>query len=166
MQLYKLADEYAAAVRNLESLFDAGEIDHGTLSDTMESMVGDVKDKAVNVALHIKNLRSDLAQLEEAKATFNARIKAAESAVEFFEQYLDANMKKSGIAELKTAEVLVKYKKLPAIVDITGEVPEGFQRVIPEKREPDKRAIGDALKAGQVLDFAALIEGRTKLEVK
>ena len=166
MQLYKLADEYAAAVRNLESLLDAGEIDHGTLSDTMESMVGDVKDKAINVALHIKNLRSDLAQLEDAKASFSARIKAAESAVEFFEQYLDANMKKSGIAELKTAEVLVKYKKLPAIVFITGEVPEGYQRVIPEKREPDKRAIGDALKAGQVLDFAALIEGRTKLEVK
>ena len=166
MQLYRLTDEYAAAVRNLESMFEAGDIDQSALSDTMEAMVGDVRDKAINVALHIKNLRSDLAQLEDAKKSFDARIKAAESSLAFYEQYLDANMQKSGLVELKTPEVLVKYKKLPAIVDITGEVPEPFQRVIPEKREPDKRAIGEALKAGQVLDFAALIEGRTKLEVK
>ena len=166
MQLYRLTDEYAAAVRNLESMFEAGDIDQSALSDTMEAMVGEVKDKAINVALHIKNLRSDLAQLEDAKKSFDARIKAVESSLTFYEQYLDANMQKSGLVELKTPEVLVKYTKLPAIVNITGEVPEPFQRVIPEKREPDKRAIGEALKAGQVLDFAALIEGRTKMEVK
>jgi hypothetical protein len=166
MQLYKLADNYAKAIRAIESMVEAGELNTETAADTLEGLQGELKDKAINVALHIKNLRSDLAQLEDAKKSFDARIKAAEASLAFYEQYLDANMQKSGLVELKTPEVLVKYKKLPAIVDITGEVPEPFQRVIPEKREPDKRAIGDALKAGQVLDFAALIEGRTKLEVK
>ena len=166
MQLYKLTDNYAKAIRAIESMVEAGELSAETAADTLEGLQGELKDKAINVALHIKNLRSDLAQLEDAKNSFDARIKAAEASLAFYEQYLDANMQKSGLVELKTPEVLVKYKKLPAIVDITGEVPEPFQRVIPEKREPDKRAIGEALKAGQVLDFAALIEGRTRLEVK
>lgn len=166
MQLYKLADNYTEATAQIQAMFEAGEIDQQTAIDTMEGLAGEVKDKAINVALHIKNLRSDLDQLEQAKKSFDSRIKAVESSLAFYEQYLDTNMQKSGLVELKTPEVLVKYKKLPAIVDVTGDVPEAFQRVIPEKREPDKRAIMEALKAGQELEFAALIDGRTKLEIK
>jgi len=166
MQLYKLANDYGVAIRNIQNMLDAGEIDQGSALDTIEGLAGEVKDKAVNVALHIKNLRSDLEQLENAKASFDARIKAVESSLDFYTDYLDRNMVKAGINELKTDFVVVRYKKLPAIVDVTGDVPAEFQRVIPEKREPDKIAIKDALKSGQQLTFAQLIEGRTKLEIK
>lgn len=165
-QLYRLAENYQQAAADIQSMFDAGEIDLAAVTDTLEGLEGEVKDKAVNVALHIKNLRSDLEQLENAKASFAARIKAAKSSLDFYENYLDLNLQKSGISEIKTDFVTIKYKKLPAIVDVTGDVPEQFQRVIPEKREPDKKAIEEALKAGNVLPFATLIEGRTKLEIK
>ena len=166
MQLYKLTDEYAAAVRNLESMFEAGDIDQAALSDTMEAMVGDVRDKAINVALHIKNLRSDLEQLEAVKAEYDARAKATKKQLEFYEGYLDTNMQKAGITEIKADYCQIKYKALPPVVEITGEVPVEFCRVIPEKREPDKASIKDAIKAGSELPFAALVTGRTKLEVK
>jgi hypothetical protein len=166
MQLYKLTDEYAAAVRNLESMFEAGDIDESALSDTMESMVGDVMEKAVNVGLHIKNLRSDVEQLEGVKAEFDARIKAAKKQLEFYEGYLDTNMQKAGLTELKSDYCQIKYKALPPIVEITGEVPDQYMRIIPEKREPDKVAIKDAIKSGADFSFAAMITGRTKLEVK
>lgn len=166
MQLYKLADHYQQAAAEIQNLFDAGEIDFAAVTDTLEGLEGEVKDKAINVGLHIKNLRSDIEQLENAKASFDARIKAAKSSLDFYENYLDLNLQKSGISEIKTDYLCIKYKKLPAIVEVTGDVPAEFQRVIPEKREPDKRAISDALKAGNALPFAALIEGRTKLEVK
>lgn len=166
MQLYKLTDEYAAAVRSLESMFEAGDIDQRALSDTMESMAGDVRDKAINVALHIKNLRSDMDQLESAKAEFDARIKATKRQIEFYEGYLDANMQKAGLTDIKSDYCQVKYKALPPIVEITGEVPVEYCRVIPEKREPDKVAIKDALKSRADLSFASMITGRTKLEVK
>jgi uncharacterized protein Yka (UPF0111/DUF47 family) len=166
MQLYKLTDEYAAAVRNLESMFEAGDIDQSALSDTMEAMVGDVRDKAVNVALHIKNLRSDLEQLKAVKAEFDAKAKAVEKQLEFYESYLDTNLQKAGLTEVKSDYCQIKYKALPPIVEITGEVPDQYVRIIPEKREPDKVAIKDAIKSGADLGFASLITGRTKLEVK
>jgi uncharacterized protein Yka (UPF0111/DUF47 family) len=166
MQLYKLTDEYAAAVRNLESMFDAGDIDQSALSDTMEAMVGDVRDKAVNVALHIKNLRSDLEQLKTVKAEFDAKAKAVEKQIEFYEGYLDTNLQKAGLTEVKSDYCQIKYKALPPIVEITGEVPVEYCRIVPEKREPDKVAIKDAIKSGADLGFALLITGRTRLEVK
>src|SRR5271157_4631941 len=38
-----------------------------------------------------------------------------------------------------------------------AKVPAQYQRVIPERREPDKNAIGDALKAGQEVDGCELV---------
>jgi uncharacterized protein Yka (UPF0111/DUF47 family) len=166
MQLYKLTDEYAAAVRNLEAMFEAGDIDQSALNDTMEAMVGDVRDKAVNVALHIKNLRSDLEQLKAVKAEFDAKAKTVEKQIEFYEGYLDTNLQKAGLTEVKSDYCQIKYKALPPIVEITGEVPDQYVRIIPEKREPDKVAIKDAIKSGADLGFASLITGRTKLEVR
>ncbi len=167
-QLYKLSDSYQRAVIDIEAMFEAGDIDQTTLADTLEGLEGEVKDKAINVALHIKNIRSDLAQLEGEKKSFEVRIKQAKSSLEFYENYLDTNLVKSGISEIKTDKVLIKYKKLPDIVEVAADaiIPDDFARIVPESREPDKRAIGDALKAGQVLDFASLITGRTKMEIK
>lgn len=165
-QLYKLSYEYMLAVRSIEGMFEVGDIDQTTLTDTLEGLEGELKDKAINVALHIKNLRSDLEQLETAKKSFDARIKATQSSLEFYEGYLDNNLRKSGINEIKSDYVIIKYKSLPPIVEITGDVPEQYQRVIPETREPDKRGIMEALKAGEHLEFAELITGRTKLEIK
>jgi hypothetical protein len=167
MQLYKLTDEYAAAVRNLEAMFEAGDIDQSALSDTMEAMVGDVRDKAVNVALHIKNLRSDLEQLKAVKAEFDAKAKAVEKQIDFYENYLDTNLQKAGMTDpIRDAYCYIGYKALPPIVEITGEVPVEYCRIVPEKREPDKVAIKDAIKSGADLGFASLITGRTRLEVK
>jgi hypothetical protein len=166
MQLYKLAEQYQQAVSGIQAMFDAGDIDLSALTDTLEGMDGEVKDKAINVALHIKNLRSDIDQLKSAKDSFDQRIKQAQSSLDFYEQYLDSNLTRSGITEIKSELVQIKYKSLPAIVEVTGDVPQEYQRVIPEKREPDKIAIAAALKSGQDLGFASLITGRTKLEIK
>src|SRR5690606_31174951 len=125
-QLYKLADEYTQALHGIQALLDDGEIDPASAADTLEGISGGVKDKAVNVALHIKNLRSDIDQLKAAKESFDARIKRAQSELDFFENYLDTNMRKAGFTEIKTDLAHIKYRKLPAVVDITGDVPEQF----------------------------------------
>lgn len=166
MQLYKLADNYREAVIGMTELLDSGEITEQDMADTLEGISGEVQDKAINTALHIKNLRSDLSQVEEARKAFDDRAKAIKKSLDFFEHYLDDNLKKAGIDNLSHQMVTVKYKKLPPIVDVSGDVPEQYQRIIPEKREPDKKAIGDALKSGEHLDFASLITGRTKLDIK
>lgn len=165
-QLYRLVEGYQQAFHTLHDMLDEGAIDAASLVDTMEGLEGELKDKAINVGLHIKNLRSDLEQVKAVQDEFASRAKRIASSIEFFERYLDANLRKSGIDLLKNEYVQIKYKALPAIVEVTGEVPEQYQRVIPEKREPDKRAIAEALKAGQEVAGAELITGRTKIEIK
>jgi len=165
-QLYKLTDNYQQTTAAIQALFEAGEIDLTSVTDTLEGLQGELNDKAINVALHIKNLRSDLEQLENAKKSFDARIKAAKQSLDFYENYLDLNLQKAGITELKSDFVVIKYKKLPAVVEITGDVPAEYSRVIPESSEPDKVAIATALKAGSEFEFAKLITGRTKLDIK
>ncbi len=166
MQLYKLTQDYQQTVSAIQDLFESGEIDQQALTDTLEGLGGELQDKAVNVALHIKNLRSDIEQLDGAKKSFDARIKSAKRSLEFYETYLDINLQKAGITEIESEYAIIKYRKLPAIVEVTGEVPDNFARIIPESREPDKTAIMQALKGGESLPFAQLITGRTKLEIK
>jgi len=166
MQLYKLSNNYQQAILGMESMLEAGELNQNDIQDTLEGLQGELQDKAINVALHIKNLRSDLAQLQDAKASFDARIKSAQSQIEFYELYLDANLRKANITEIKSDYCVIKYKGMPPAVEITGEVPDSFMRIIPESKAPDKKAIGDAIKAGQELDFAELLVGRVRLDIK
>jgi hypothetical protein len=166
-QLYRLTNEYQNTISAIELMLDSGEIDSASAADTLEGLQGEMQDKAINVALHIKNLRSDVDQLKAEKSALDARIKSAESGLDFYEGYLDNNLRKAGIDEIKTAQVVIKYKKLPAIVDVFGDVPAEYQRVIPEKREPDKVAIKEAIKNGaDTHTFAQIIDGRTKLDIK
>ena len=100
--LYKLTGEMMDAVRAIESMLDAGDVDAETAAATIEGLQGEIESKAINVAMHIKNLRSDLAQLEEAKASFASRIKSVEKSLSFYESYLDANLRKSGIDNISS----------------------------------------------------------------
>lgn len=165
MQLYKLSENYQRAVFELSAMLDSGEIDEQTMLDTLEGVQGEVTEKCINTGLHIKNLRSDLSQLEAVKKEFEAKIKATKSAIDFYENYLDKHMQKAHLPEASNEYVTIKYKKLPDIVECE-EAPAEFSIIVPETRKPDKNKIKDALKSGQNLEFAKLVTGRTKLDIK
>jgi hypothetical protein len=165
-QLYKLTNDAVAAITDLTKMFEAGDIDSDTATATIEGIQGELKDKAVNVALHIKNLRSDMDQLLAERDLFSQRADSIKKQLDFYESYLDLNLRKAGIDSIVGTKVEIKFKKMPDIVDITGEVPVEYSRTIPAKVEPDKVAIKSALKDGNELGFAVLLTGRTKLEIK
>lgn len=164
-QLYKLSDNYQKAVFELSAMLESGDIDSDTMTDTLEGVQGELLDKCINTGLHIKNLRSDLTQLESVKKEFEARIKSVKSSLEFFERYLDTNMQASKIPTVSNDYVQIKYKKLPDIVECL-EAPAEFSIVVPETSKPDKKKIKDALVSGLELSFAKMIINRTKLDIK
>lgn len=167
-QLYKLTNDAVAAIADLTKMFEAGDIDNDTATATIEGIQGELKDKAVNVALHIKNLRSDMDQLLAERDLFSQRADSIKKQLDFYEAYLDRNLRKAGIDSIVGTKVEIKFKKMPDIVDvdIACEVPLEYSRTIPAKIEPDKVAIKAALKEGKELGFAVLLTGRTKLEIK
>lgn len=166
MNLYRLSEEYQTAMAGIEAMLEFGDIDMTAAADTLEGLRGEVEEKAEAVALYIKGRQAMAAALREEKKALDARIKACESAAEWLQDYLADNLRKAGIQVVETSKVEIKFRKLPDIVDVTGDVTPEFQRVIPEKREPDKVAIKAALTSGLTLPFAELVTGRTGLQIK
>lgn len=164
--LYEIQSEYQEALVGLQELLDAGEIDQQTFDDTAEGIQGSVKEKAINVALYIKNLESDVERFKAAEKSFKERRDRAEKAIEHFMSYLETNLQKAGITEIKSQFADIKFKKLPDVVELLSPPSPEYERVIPERREPDKIAIKAALKAGTVLPFAVMQTGRKKLVVE
>lgn len=165
MQLYKLTDEFQEAVGNLNEAFAAGDLDERTLEDTMEALEGEMQDKCINVGLHIKNLRSDVDQLKNAKDEFALKQKRAQKQLDFYEYYLDHNMQKTGMKKAGNEYVDIKYRNLPDTVVCTA-APVEYSIVVPESSKPDKRKIKEALVNGESLSFATLLTGRQGLSVQ
>jgi len=67
---------------------------------------------------------------------------------------------------LETDEHSFKFRKSTAVIVNSPELlPESFLRIIPERWEPDKIAIGKSLKAGEEV-AGAILEERSNLQIK
>jgi len=71
----------------------------------------------------------------------------------------------SGLEKLTLPEATISISKARASVEITdeAELPQGFVKTI---RQPDKTAIGEALKAGEAVPGAQLAYGMPSLTVR
>jgi len=98
------------------------------------------------------------------KEEWDVKIKRVKKNIEFFENYLEINMTKSGIRELGNDYVQLSYRKLTDIVECVA-APDDWS-VITKSSKPDKKMIKVALKKGVTLDFATLVTGREKLVIK
>lgn len=101
----------------------------------------------------------EIARLRAKKATL-------ENAVTRLKSYIVGTMQALDIRKVEGTVVTLALRQNPAHVDVGGEVPPEYQRVIPEKREPDKVAIKKALEAGESVTNCRLVEGNWRLEVK
>jgi hypothetical protein len=166
--LYQLSEEAHGAMVNMKAMLDREDIDESTYEDTMEALTGELTDKVVNVGLHIKNLRSDAQGLKDAISEFQKRLKSIQSNIDFYEHYLFKHMEANNIDKAGNEYIDIKFKKLPpaAAINTYAVIPDKYSRIVPESSAPDKKKILDALKAGEELDFAELITGRTALSIK
>ena len=165
--LYELSADYKAAIANMNALLDSEDIDTKTYADTMEGLTGELSDKVVNVAMHIKNLKSELEGLKIAKAEFDRRTKSIQSNIDFYTVYLETHMLTNSILEAKNEYAEVKFRKLPDVVNILSEaaVPDNYCTV-KITRTPDKKAIKESLKQGENISFATLETDRNGLQIK
>ena len=114
------------------------------------------KDKKIEgIACWIKNLRSDVKELKEEEGNLNARRKSKENLIERLESLLANEL--DG-AQFETAKAKITWRKSTA-VNITDEtlIPAEF-KVEKVTVSVDKKALGDALKFGEVIDGAELVQ--------
>jgi hypothetical protein len=163
MTLYALAHEYRAAADVLADL----DMDAQTVADTLESLPGDVKAKAANVARMYMSLDVLAAAQEAAGKAMIARAKATGARSAHLLEYLTANMELTGIDKIEDNEVRISWCKSSAVViDGVDLIPAEFMRhaELPPP-QPDKKAIADAIKAGREIQ-GAHVEHRRTLQVR
>lgn len=135
---------------------ETGEINEEGLA-AINALELDRDTKIENIGCWVKNLKSDAAALkEEAKAMTERAARAAKKA-ESLQHYLEAVLAGQ---KFQTPKVAISWRKSVSVEVDEAEVPdlpEQFKRT-EVKVSPDKTAIKDALKAGEIIEGCRLVE--------
>ena len=169
LTLFEITDDYLAALQTLESLAESGQLSPEVVEDTIEGLSGDLEVKAKNVIGYAKSLEAEADAIADAIHGMSMRMVGLQHKAQWMRGYVQSAMERTGITEIKSPYFVIKLKDNPGkvIVDCEAGLPESCWRVVPETREPDKKAIKAKLEAGdKTVSAAAHIEKGKRLEVK
>ena len=151
--LYELTDEWQQAVEALDAMPD---LSPEVIADTLAGIESQWKDKAVAVATMIRNYEA-AAEAKAAEAVrMSERAKAEQKRADGLRAYLLAQMQATGTKRIDAPGFAMVRRSNPGAVSIAdaSALLAAYWRVIPEKREPDKKSIGEALKRGEAVPGA------------
>lgn len=166
MNIYELTSEYI----NLLALAEDPDTDLDELLYAMESISGEIEDKADGYASVISRINSDIdfisaeiKRLQERKKTFEAR---ADRIKNTLMESMNAIGKKKIQTATHTFTVAKNGGKIPVVISPffkADDVPVEYRNV---KYDFNKDAIREALESGEELDFAVLGERGESLRIK
>jgi len=130
---------------------ETGEILEGSKYNELELAK---EEKLENIALYYKNMLSEAEALKAEKNAFAEREKQARAKAESLKKLLDNEL---GGNKFETTRVKISYRKSTAVAVDEDKLPAKWTNVV-ETRTPDKNRIKEALKAGESIDGAMLIE--------
>jgi hypothetical protein len=164
LALYEISAQYLADLNKLNEL----ELDEQTFLDTLEGLSGELEQKAINVAMYIKNLEVSADAIKQAEKSMADRRKAIESKNERIRKYLLENMLKTGITKIECPHFVLSVRKRPASVDVLmqDQIPDEYFD-IPDPLPPtlNKKRLAEDLKAGVLIEGARLTQGNS-LQIK
>jgi hypothetical protein len=166
LSLYQLSGDYLQA---LDFLTDPElNLPIETVNDTLEGLLGELEDKAVNVAKFVRNIEATAEAIKAAEAEMKKRRKALENRVEWLKAYLKSSMEATGIQKIESPYFKLSIAKNPATLDLfdANAVPSEYKHIeIVTTEQIDRAAIKTALANGQVIQGARLLNG-TRLVIK
>lgn len=142
-----------------EEIMSCVDMETGEIVDTerLEQLQMDRDTKIENIACWIKNLTAGAEALKAQKQAFADRQKAAENKAESLKKYLSEYL---GGQKFSTDKVAISFRKTSAVnvIDMT-RIPKEFLKFA----EPtaDKTAIKNAIKAGNTVAGAEVVEGQS-----
>lgn len=163
--LYQLTDQYQALMHQLDGL----DLDAQTIADTIEAsgLTDALQDKAQGIEMvaraatqYVPAIDAEIARLQALKA-------ARERIAQGLRDYLKRNMEEAQIEKIECPFFKITIAKNPPSVEIFDplSIPL-FYLVTPEPKPaaPDKTAIAAAIKAGEEIPGARLVQG-TRLKI-
>ena len=147
-----------------QEILNCVDLETGEILDeqAFEALQIERNEKLENIALWVKNLLSESEALKAEEKSFYERRKAAENKAESLKRYLDSALKGQ---KFNTTKVAISYRKSTSVdvLDVS-KLPKQYQ-VVKTEVVPDKKAIGDTLKAGNKITGAELVE-RNNIQIK
>lgn len=135
------------------------DIDEQTILDTLESLEGEIEDKADNYAKIIISLKADAKAIKDEETRLSDRRKALENKSETLKKNLEGVMRETGKTDFKTALHSFKIQKNPESVIIDDESKIPYKYLIEQQPTINKKAISELLKSGVKVSYAHLKQG-------
>lgn len=156
LSLYELGDE-VVALENLVAM------DEGEWTDEHEALEKELMEKLVAKADafggYVRNLEATAAACKAEAQRLSARQKACENRVASLKEFACAALQRMGKTELKGELFTLANQPNNPSVEVTVEaekLPAEYVRVVPATKEPDKRAILEALQQGVTIEGCSI----------
>ena len=164
MNLYELTEQYDEVM----SLLYDNETDEQTILDTLESIEGEIEDKADNYAKIIKTMTAEAEAIKSEEDRIHKRRMTLENRAKWLKDTLQANLEFIGKTKFKTElfsfSVSQNGGKQPlAITENIEEIPGKY--LIAQKPVPNKDAIRELLQSREV-EWAKLEPYGTHLNIR
>lgn len=149
--LYELKENW----RKVSNMLYEEEFDEKCILDTLESIEGEIEDKADNYAIIIKELLSDAEVCKQEKLRLEARQKSFENRARLLKNKLEEIMRETGKIKFKTSKFNYSIQANGGLQPIWidedySNIPQKYLKV-----EPDNTKIRQALEKTE-LPFAHL----------
>ncbi|MBO3333451.1 siphovirus Gp157 family protein [Clostridium perfringens] len=165
MKLYELTQNY----RNLESLLDNLGEQEGLTVEMIHGALGQVEDdintKIENICKVIKEIEADSIGIDEEIKRLSALKKQKENTVKKLKEYVEFEMNGIGLTKVegKLFKISFRKSKVVKVLDET-KIPKEFIK-IKTTETISKTDLGKALKSGEIIEGAELVENKT-LQIK
>lgn len=139
--------------------------DRQAFLDTLESLKGELADKAAGYVQVIKQLEMEADEADKVVEAFERKKAQRLNAVKRMKEAIISAMDVAGVDSIPAGDYILKITKNGGLepLKIDGDIPDNFMKVI---YEPDGKKIREALKDGQELDFAHLEPRGRHLNIK
>ena len=163
MNLYEINDAYEKALSNFTVDDETGEIIFD--DEEIKKLEGAFEEKVDNVACYIKSLNALNDSIKAEKQALDERLKTNDKKVESLKKFLAMSLEMRDMKKFETARNKLSFRKSTSVViNEDAILPNQFvKKVVTEKI--DKKAIGEALKNGEVVEGCYLKESNN-LQIK
>lgn len=153
--LYELNDN----IRQLQAIYEAGEIPEDAFNDTLEALNMEREEKIKNICKWIANISADREGYKAEIKRLSNKDKQAENLQKRLQNYLMSALSAAGQRKIKAGTFTVSIAKSAPALRIYDEslIPKTYY--VPQPDKLDHAAIKEAIKSGQKVPGAELVQG-------
>ncbi|OHD25858.1 MAG: hypothetical protein A2Y38_18195 [Spirochaetes bacterium GWB1_59_5] len=141
----------------------AEESEDGAWEQALADLSDSIELKAENIVKLIRSLEADAEAYSAEANRMREQYRTRHNRVDSLKDYLQANLEVLGLTKVKAGLFRVGLHTNPPSCRIVNQeaVPSDYQRVIPEQRVVDARAVIDAWKRGELVPGTEVSQGKS-----